>query len=508
MTKGFHDRQLSERVQSFIQRYCTHVRGSHTGQPFLLASWQKELVTTLFSTLSGDGRRQYKIVWLEAPRKSGKTTLAAALMLYMLLVDEEAGAEIVISSSSSSNAAVCFNIARSMVENDVSMSAVCCIRSRAISYKNNSIRLVSGPARALGGMNLSMAVVDDVQNVLQKDYHETLRCCMAARRSPIILYLASAGYDKSALGWELHRYARSVMDSEIEDRTWLVRIHAAEAEDDWTDPKVWKKSHPGLGLTISEAFIREECIRALRAPGNVDAFRRSFLNVWTEDSQRWLDMEKWDSCQRAINWDQYAGRRCRIGLDLSATTDLTAVVVAFGEADGGYALLPFAFCPEEAVDRRSRRDGVDYRQWVDRGFLTATSGNAVDYLSVQEKILNLCNRYDVVEVLYDKWCASMLVGELLDRGLACLPVKQDSGSMTAAIRELEQVVEDRRLRHDGHPILRWCASNTCIKANSAGEIKPAKHRSRDRIDVAVASMFALWLIPLSQGDLNMVPCQG
>jgi phage terminase large subunit-like protein len=455
-----------------------------------LMPWQRELVNDLFRKTPGNGDRQCQVVWLEAPRKAGKTTLAAVLMLYMLLVDEEQGAEIAICSSSTAAASICFNIARQMVECNADMSSVCSVRGRSISYKNNHARLVSLSSEAMSGVDLSMAIVDDVQHVTRADLHQALTFCMAARRNPIILYLASAG-SWGTPAWDLHRHACSITNGQTNDPSWLVRVYAAGQEDDWTDPRVWKKAHPGLGVTISESFFRDECMRAMAAPGNVDAFRRSFLNVWTEQSPRWLDMAKWDNSRREIDWTHYVGRRCKIGLDLSATTDLTAIVAVFPESDGGYALMPFAFCPEEALGRRSRRDGVNYQHWVDAGFLTVTSGNAVDYAMVVEKILRLRSRYEVTEVLYDKWCASMLIGALIEQGIACTPVTQDAASLSPAVRELEKVVEEGRLRHDGNPVLRWCTSNTRVEANAAGQVKPTKRRSRDRIDLAAASLFAI-----------------
>jgi phage terminase large subunit-like protein len=412
---GLHtDPQLAGRAYTFITKYCTHVGGSRTGEPLVLVPWQQELVSALFGKVGCDGNRQYKVVWLEAPRKAGKTTLAAALMLYMLLVDEEQGAEIAICSSTTSSASVCLNIARQMVESNADMSSVCSVRSKSISYKNKHARLAS--LSSLHGTDLSMAIIDNVHHMTQTDLHETLTLCMAARRNPIILYLTSAG-SQGALGWDLHRHACSIRKGQTRDPRWLVRIYGAEREDDWTDPRVWKKAHPGLGVTISESFFRDECTRAMAAPSNVDAFRRSFLNVWTQQSSHWLDMAKWDGCQQAIDWERYAGKPCKVGLDLSATTDLTAIVAAFAEADGGYTLLPFAFCPDEAVGRRSMRDGVDYREWIDAGFLTASAGSCIEYSAVLEKVLSLCSEYAVTEVLYDKWCASMLVRGLIGRGM-------------------------------------------------------------------------------------------
>jgi phage terminase large subunit-like protein len=452
--------------------------------------WQRELVSDLFGQTRENGDRQYKVVWLEAPRKAGKTTLAAALMLYALLVDEEQGAEIAVCSWSTAAASICFNMARQMVESNADMSSVCSVRGKSISYKNNHARLVSLSSGAMGGIDLSMAIVDDVQHVTRGDLHQALTFCMAARRNPIILYLASAG-SCGTPSWDLHRHACSITSGQTNDPSWLVRVYAAEREDDWTDPRVWKKAHPGLGVTTSESFFRDECMRAMAAPGNVDAFRRSFLNIWTERSAAWLDMAKWDNGRQATDWTSYVGRRCKIGLDLSATTDLTAVVAVFLEADGGYALMPFAFCPEEAVARRSRRDGVPYQEWVNAGSLTATSGGTVDYSLVVDKILQLRSRYDITEVLYDKWCASMLIGALIEQGIACTPVTQDAASLSPAVRELEKVVEEGRLRHDGNPVLRWCMSNTRVEATAAGQVKPTKRRSRDRIDLTAASLFAI-----------------
>lgn len=455
-----------------------------------MAPWQRELVDSLFGHLKEGCSRRYRVVWLETPRKAGKTTLAAALVLYMLLVDEEHGAEIVICSSSLSRAMNCFDIARQMIENSVAMSSVCTVRNKMISYKNNRVRVVPPTAAVLDGMDVSMAVIDDFQGVAQTDLHDVLKLCTAARKSPIILYLASAG-SLNTPAWDLHRYACSVKAGLAKDPDWLVRVFAARPTDDWTDPRIWRSAHPGLGITISESYFRQECVRAMTASGKVDVFRRCFLNIWTAQPASWLDMRKWDRSGRTIDWKEYRGRPCRLGLDLSATKDLTAVAVVFADVDGGYSLMTFAFCPEQAVGRSARRDGVDYRRWVNNGFITPTGGNAVDYSLVLQKIVDLCSVYHVTEVVYDKWCASMLVNSLVEQGIACRGLKQDAASLDPAVREFEKALEDGRLRHDGNPVLRWCTSNVAVEANSTGELRTTKRRSRERIDLTVACLLAV-----------------
>lgn len=454
--------------------------------------WQKKIVWRLFGWKRPDGTRRFRYVWLELPRKSGKTSFGAALGLYMLFVDPEPGAEIVVASGGARQASLCFNVAREMVESDLDLSAVCKTYRHSIKYKDGVFHFLSSRTAATFGANISCVIFDDLHVQRSRDVHDVLITGVAARTQPLILYLTTAGWDRSSLCWELHEYALKVRNRAVDDPSWLVRISAAEADDDWTDPAVWRKAHPGLGITVATSFLTEESRRAQNTPGFINTFRRHYLNIWTDGTSPWLDMELWDQCgEDAIDPQRLRGRACRVGLDLSSTTDLTAVVLVFPDPDGGYTVLPFAFCPGEGIRERASCDQADYPTWRDQGHLIATEGDLVDHNEVYRFLRKLAFEYRIVEVVFDRWNASMLISQLVADGLACVPVSQGAGAMDAPARELERLLMQRRLRHGGHPVLRWCAANTVIDTNDQGEIRPTKRRSQGRIDLIVATLMAL-----------------
>lgn len=483
---------LARQVLFFVEEYCSHVKGPLTGQPLRLAAWQRKLVCNLFGWQRADGRRRYRYVWLEAPRKSGKTTLAAALGLYMLVVDPEPGAEIVIAAADTKQAMICFGIATEMIARDPDLSSLCRVHKHVISYKDAHLRIVSSRAEQKHGENISCLIFDELHLQPSRVLHDALVTSTAARRDPLVLYLTTAGWDPTSLAWEFHTYARRIQDGVIADPSWLVALFGAEPDADWTDPRVWADSHPGLGVSVAEEFLRQECARALQTPGFIRSFRRLYLNTWCEKSSIWLDIKQWDACaDPPVAVDGLAGRECYAGLDLSSTSDLTALVLVFPDADGGCTVLPFAFCPETVLVERTRKENVAYLEWFEQGYLIATPGNVVDYKALLAKIRELAEIYQIVEIAYDRWNASMLVNELTADGFACVPVPQTPTAMNGPMRELERLAVEGILRHGGHPVLRWCASNTAVEMSASGDIKPARGKSLEKIDLMVALLMAL-----------------
>jgi phage terminase large subunit-like protein len=387
---------------------------------------------------------------------------------------------------------VSFDIARNMVCADPDLRAVCKINRRGIFYKDACLYAVSSRHQAIDGRNIPCVVFDDISLQTTRGLHDALITSMGARSQPLALYVTSAGSERSSLAWELHEYALKVRTGLVNDPAWLVSIFGASLEDDWTDPEVWRRSHPGLGVSISEEFVREECKRAEQIPGFIGSFQQLYLNVWVQERSRWLDMKKWDTCGRApLDESVLAGRECRAGLDLSTTTDLSALVLVFHDEDDGYTVLPFAFCPAATIPERQRRDRVDYATWREEGFLIATEGNTIDHEAIRLKLLELARVYRIRELAYDRWNSSMLISRLVSDGLTCVPVAQSNSALNASARDLERVLAEGKLRHGGHPILRWCAGNAVPHVDATGDIRPSKSKSIERIDLIVATLMAI-----------------
>jgi phage terminase large subunit-like protein len=238
--------------------------------------------------------------------------------------------------------------------------------------------------------------------------------------------------------------------------------------------------------------MRVMAARAKSIPAQENTFRRLYLNQWTEQAERWIPMPLWDACKAPIDIDDLRGRRCFIGMDLSSTRDLTALVAVFPDDAGGFDVLPCFFVPKDNMAERERRDRVPYSEWVRRGFLNATPGNVVDYEAVRLKIQEWASLFNVQEIAYDPWNATDLVVRLTEQdGFVCEPVRQGYASLSAPAKALEAAICSKDVRHDGHPVLRWCMGNVAVESDPAGNLKPSKKVSTERIDGVIALTMAV-----------------
>ena len=472
----------------------THTKGSTAGQKFNLRPWQRRIVRELFKKRR-DGLRQYRTSLWMVPRKNGKTELAAAIALYGLLADGEPGAEVISAAADRDQASLCFGVAAQMVRNDPELDAACYIvdsQKRIVHKKTGSVyRAISAEASSKHGYNCSLCVYDELHAASSRELYDVLSTSQGARRQPLFLAISTAGYDRHSILFELYSHAKKVAERPALDPSFLPIIFEAPADADWQSRKVWRKCNPALGDFRSLEDMAILARRAREIPAQENNFRRLYLNQWTEQSTRWLSVASWDACLAPPS-SALAGRRCYVGMDLSTTTDLSAIVAVFPDDAGGYDVQSAFFVPEERIRERSRRDRVPYDEWARQGFLTATPGAVVDYDAIRRQLATWSALYQVELVAFDPWNATDLVTRLQSvDGLVCAPMRQGFASLSAPTKSLEPAILSRRLRHDGHPILRWCIQNCAVDTDAAGNLKPSKTRSTERIDGVVALIMAV-----------------
>ena len=478
----------------FINR-LTHTKGAFAGHVFDLRPWQRRIVKQIFKRRK-DGLRQYRTCLLMLPRKNGKTELAAAIALYGLLADGEAGAEIYSAAADREQASLVFGVAAQMVRNDALLYAACDIvesQKRIVHRGSGSVyKAISADAYSAHGLNAHMVVYDELHAARDRRLYEVLSTAMGGRRQPLFLVISTAGYDRHSILWELYAHAQKVQENPALDPTFLPILYEAPEGADWTDERVWKKANPALGDFRSREDMRIHARRAQEIPAQENTFRRLYLNQWTEQAARWLALADWDACHGPVDRAVLRGRKCYVGMDLSSTKDLTALVAVFPGPGDGFDVLTHVFVPRERLRDRALRDRVPYDQWAREGWLTATPGPAVDYDAVRLALLAWCAEFDVRMIAYDPWNATDLVSRLEKQdGLPCVPMRQGFGSLSAPTKSLEKAVLTRQLRHDGHPVLRWCVSNVAVESDPAGNLKPSKVLSTERIDAVVALIMAV-----------------
>src|SRR5262245_357505 len=381
----------------------THTKGSFAGQTFQLRPWQKRIVKQLFRKRK-DGLRQYRTALLMLPRKNGKTELAAAIALYGLLADGEVGAEVYSAAADRDQASLVFNVAAQMVRNNPELDAACYIvdsQKRIVHRASGSVyRAISAEAHRQHGFNASLVVYDELHAAPNRELYDVLSTSMGARTQPLFLVISTAGYDRHSILWELYAHAKKVREHPALDPTFLPILFEAPMDADWTDEKVWRQANPALGDFRSIEEMRIACVRAKEIPAQQNAFRRLYLNQWTEQASRWVTLEAWDACRDdALTLERLKGRRCYVGMDLSSTHDLTALAAVF--PDGEDFDVQFAcFIPAENIRQRVQRDRVPYDEWVRRGHLIATPGNVVDYEAVRQTLNEWAQLFDVREIAY------------------------------------------------------------------------------------------------------------
>ncbi len=487
------DGEAAARAVDFFPKMLKHTEGPCAGKPFLLEKWQEDYIATLFGWKRADGTRRYRESMAAVPRKNGKSVLAAGIALYMLGSDGEQAGQVYSAAFSRDQASLVFAPASRMVKASPQLSKRFKIieSTKRIVYPmaNSFYRAIPAEAANSHGFGASAVIFDELHTQTSRDLYDVLRSSQGARRQPLFVSITTAGHDRKSICWEVWNLARGVRDGLVRNPYFLPLIYELDGDDKWDDATTWHKCNPNLGVSISEDFLKEECQRAKDSPAYENTFRNLYLNEWTEQDIRWLPMDKWRLCGGELR--SLLGSDCWAGLDLSTTTDITALVLAFPDADGKISLLCRFWVPAENARKREKRDQVPYRQWERDGFLTFTEGDVVDYDFVRRDLNTLREKYNIRELAIDRWNATQITTQLQGDGFTIEPFGQGYAAMSGPAKEFEKLVIGGQLAHGDNPVLTWMAGNVAAEMDAAGNIKPSKAKSHERIDGIVAAVMAV-----------------
>lgn len=500
------DPDRAQRAVSFFGDCLVFIEGEKAGQPFVLEPWQAAPVANIFGWYRQDGTRRYREVFMYVPRKNGKTPWAAGVVLAVMFMDHEPGAQLYSAACDREQAALIFRHASGMISREPEMDErVRIYRTyKSIEYpaENTIYRALSADAGTKHGLNVHLAVIDEVHAHPNGELIDVLTTGTASRRQPLTVYTTTADYNRPSVCNRLYQRAVRVRDGEIKDESLLPVIYEASADDDWRDPKVHAKANPNLGISVRREYFEKKCKRAQEEPSYQNTFKRLHLNIKTESDVRWLDLADWDACEGdpAVR-EKLAGSACFAGLDMSSTSDLTALSLFFAEWS---AVLSFCWVPKETAVKRLERNRVQYLVWSEQGELELTEGNVVDQDYIRRRLNELAEIYNIRELAIDRWNTSQLQTQLDGDGFEVVPFGQGYASLSAPAKELERMVVGGRLQHFGHPVLRWCASNVMIEHDAADNIKPSKKKSTEKIDLVVSLVMAIGRAIVSQDDSGSV----
>lgn len=426
-----------------------------------------------------NGYRQFNTAYIEIPKKMGKSELAAAVALLLCCGDGEERAADMVRMCPALNRRVKILASQKII---------------IYTPTNSFYQVLSAEAYSKHGFNIHGVVFDELHTQLNRKLFDVMtKGSGDARMQPLYFLITTAGTDTNSICYETHQKAKDIIAGRKIDPTFYPVIYGANENDDWTDPKVWKKVNPSLGVTVGMDKVKAACDSAKQNPAEENAFRQLRLNQWVKQSVRWMPMEKWDKCAFKVNEETLKGRVCYGGLDLSSTTDMTSFVLVFPpqDEDDKFMILPYFWIPEDTLDLRVRRDHVSYDLCEKQGYVQTTEGNVVHYGFIEQFIEHLEKIYNIREIAFDRWGAVQMVQNLENVGFTVVPFGQGFKDMSPPTKELMKLTLEEKLAHGGHLVLRWNMDNIYIRRDPAGNIKADKKKSTEKIDGAIATIMAL-----------------
>jgi phage terminase large subunit-like protein len=480
-------------VIRFIEQFIKGTVDKYDGQPYILEPWEAALLFILYGW-ERNGQRRFKVAYCEIARGNKKSTLASALCLYDLL--STPGANVYSASSGKDTAKIVFDTAAAMVhKSDTLRKMVKSFRDNLhIREKGSKFEPCSAEAKTIfKASRPSFIVLDELHLHPNKDVWTAFWTALNKRDDSMLFAITNSGYDRHSVCWEQRDYSIKVLQRVIPDDTWFSWICGLSEDDNWEDERTWIKANLSLGRAVDIEGLRRVALKAKEDPSSLNEFLRFYMCIWTESNVVWMPMDKWELCNESLVTEVLKGRQCFAGMDLSTTTDISAVVLLFppyGE-DKKWRVLPFFFLPKDNITKRVKRDRVPYDVWARQGLFTLTDGPVIDYDVIRAKVNELAKDYRIVEVAYDPYNASQIVSQLISDGLTLVEFRQGDVSMTAPLKRLMELVLNKELSHGGNPVLRWMAANTVVKIGATGLMKPDKEKSREKIDGICAMLDAL-----------------
>ncbi len=492
-----YDKSKADFAVNFIQ-CLSHTKGTWAGKRFELIDWQERIIRDLFGVIKPNGYRQFNTAYVEIPKKMGKSELAAAVALLLCCGDGEQRAEVYGAASDRQQASIVFDVAADMVRMCPALNKRVKIlgATKRIVYEptNSFYQVLSAEAYSKHGFNIHGVVFDELHTQPNRKLYDVMtKGSGDARMQPLYFLITTAGTDTNSICYEQHQKAKDILEGRKIDHTFYPVIYGAEQDEDWMNEEVWKKANPSLGITVDIEKVRDACESAKQNPAEENTFRQLRLNQWVKQAVRWMPMQKWDECNFEVDPAELEGRVCYGGLDLSSTTDISAFVLVFPPRDDTekYIVLPYFWIPEENMQQRVLKDHVPYDVWERQGVLQATEGNVIHYGFIEKFIDDLGKKYNIKGICFDRWGAVQMSQNLEALGFEVVAFGQGFKDMSPPTKELMKLVLEKRIAHGGHPVLRWMMDNIFIRTDPAGNIKPDKEKSTEKIDGAVALIMAL-----------------
>ena len=526
------DEKRADYVCAFLE-LLAFGSGDWAGKPFRLQDWQREPIREFYGnvTTEAEENRKFRIfqyLYLEIPKKNGKTEVAAGLGLYHLLGDGEKNPQVYICAADKDNATICYNAMCGMLDArpflDKKVKRIPSKRKIELADGSGFVQVLSAEAYSKHGYNASCVIFDELHAQPNRALWDIMTFgAGSARLQPVWIVLTTAGDDpdRHSIGWEIHEQCRRILaaragtgPAEDDNPIWLPVMYGMPDDPeeiekiDIYDEEVWRRCNPSIGVTIPLRTIRQEAADAKKSEAKERLFRWLRLNQWiATKAVGWLPLTLYDRTQwhvealeevlkgnalRAAMRQLLHGKKCFAGLDLAATTDLAALVLEFPPQPGleHWVVLTHAWRPREGVIEAEKRDHVPYRDWERAGYITLCDGDMNDFDQIKDAIREAARLYKLQILGVDPYLSREITGTLMKEGINVLEIRQTMTELSPPMKDIERKLRGGEMKHDHNTASRWCFGNVRCAIDGNENMKPMKNKSIGRIDIAVAWIIA------------------
>lgn len=478
----------------FIQAQ-KHTKGEWKGKNLILEPWQVFIVANLFGIYREDGRRKYTRAYLEMPKKQGKSPLAAAIGNYFLVDPTDGSPEVYSAATKLDQAAIVWQYAADMFgglssEYGIESSIANSFNNRRIVYNGGIFKPVAYDERDKNdGLSVSCAIIDEYHAHPSDRIYNVLADGMAARKSPLLLAITTAGHDRDSACYKHREHCVKVLAGQLKDEDLFALIYTIDEGDEWDSEATWKKANPNYGVSVKPDYIKSKISEARESGGKKDSFLIKHLNYWTDSYSIWVSSGDLAACNTGFKPEE--GATCYAGLDLAITNDFSAMALNFPEGDRHRVIYRY-YMTEKKLREYQGQIGDNLREWAKQGFITITGTSISDYSYIENDLRDIAKNYNLVSVGFDPYNAKQFAAKMEVEGFNMREFSQAIGSISFPTKHLERVILDKKFEFDGNPVTTWMFSNVQIYTDANLNIKVIKSKEANKkVDGVIATVMAI-----------------
>ena len=492
------DAEMAARPCAFAE-LLPHIKGkwAREGRLLELEPWQCFILTTVFGWVHHETRlRRFLEAYEEEARKNGKSVKGSALLLYMLAADGEHGAECYTAATTRDQARIVFDDAKAMAERSpglrTHLGVAIMQHSLTVAHTSSKAAPLAAEGSTLDGLNVHFALLDELHAHKTRAVYDVIDSARGAREQSLLWTITTAGTDRSGICYERRTHVTKILDRVVQDERVFGIIYTLDEGDDHFDPAVWIKANPNLGKSVQLDELMAQASKAQAMPSALSNFLTKRLNVWVSGESPWMDMRAWERCgAKAAHIDTIPdGAKVYMGLDLAQKKDFAALSLAWhDEAADKWRVCTRLYLNDLAIQESGN---AHLAGWARQGYVVVTDGDLTDFDVVADDMRKYCRRFDVQEIAFDPALSMYFAGKLIEEGLPLVEIAQRAVFFTPVLIQVENMVREGKLQHDGNPVMAWMVSNLVVKQSKFNELMaPTKERPENKIDGPMAMLMAL-----------------